>query len=143
MFQDYSWMNFLYEKRRNDNTSLGFHLDWLLQRGEDRIPQAICPQCKQQRIKYFSVRFSSYKNTPSFDEGYTYCQECLENCYEPRIQLFKFKWSNILKISAIKSDQKNLYKLYRWAFVLPTRLSNEIVFEFFADKFQSPDALYL
>lgn len=150
MFSDYDKLCYIYQKMKKNTqnkNSLHLHLEWLIEKGENRIPQAICPNCKNNTntVNYFSVRYSSYKAMPSFGQGYTYCNNCIEGIDQNlgQIQIYNFKWSNILKISKIKIDQKQLYKLYRWAFVLPSRLNAELVFQFFKDDKQSPDAVYL
>ena len=71
--------------------------------------EKICPICGKDTIKFLSIRFSSYQNTPSISPGYSCCEN--ENCKEHlkynggRTEFYPLKLSYALKFQN-KTDVK-------------------------------------
>lgn len=151
MFKDPSWLRYIHAiqtSRYSGGYKNGLHqrLDWLMERGENRVPQMICSHCEDTTVTCFSVRFSSHNYEPSIGLYYTYCDNCRIKFDHPafgNVQFFPFKWSIIKYFENIyqkgsKGVIKQIIKIYRKVFVLPERLTAESAFVFFKGQSQTP-----
>lgn len=138
MFRKYGFLRWLLNKISQESNGgtknlLHRHLEWLLARGEELNPTAICPHCKLRPVEYFSIRRSG--NDFNIGTYYTCCGnlECREKLvalsWEKFPEFKPFKFSVIAEFE--KGDQKRVGELFRWAFGLPKPLKRETVFTFF------------
>ncbi len=140
MFNDYGFILFLLSKIRKEKKGEGEknklerHLEWIIARGEDRETEALCPQCKERRVRYFSVVYSF--NDFSAAPYYTCCDnrrciERLEGMAMKSVSFFPFKFS-VLKRFRSKADKKRISSIFKWAFGLEPPLRKEKLFKFFS-----------
>ena len=140
MFKDYGFLLYLLAKIRKEKKSEGKnelerHLEWVLARGEDRKPKALCPQCGKKRVEYFSVAYSHF----DFSVGPHYtccdspdCAEKVKGMAMKRVALDPFRFS-VMKNFRSKTDQKRIGNLFKWAFGLEGQLRREKLFSFFSE----------
>jgi hypothetical protein len=114
-----------------------------MKRGEDRKSQMMCPYCKNIEIEYLSIRWSSYRNTPSFGACYTYCDQCKHNAGigGGNIKLYKPKFS-IFNEFDNKDDEKRFGTLLKKIYEIPGNITRNKAFEFFRSERQAPDDIY-
>lgn len=143
MFTDYDFLNWQYNyiaknsDPKREKNRLEKHLKWLLDRGEDRVPQMVCPQCGEKKVEKFAVRRSN--GLISIGPGYTICdsETCKEKLnaqsFSKPLYYFKPQFANILRVSRFKGDRKRVAQLYKHhIFKLEARLTRQRAFEFFA-----------
>lgn len=143
---NYSFLDWMLKKReeecedQNNKDRLHRHLEWLLSKGENREPQMICPQCGEEKVKFFSTRWSNFKSDFSIGARNTCCSKrrCKEKLTEgfSQIELKPFKFSVMKKEEGFhrKVDQRRVGDLFRKVFNLSTRpdpLTREMAFDFF------------
>jgi len=122
---------------KGKKNQLHLHLEWLLQKGENRYPQMICPQCEKRPAKYFSV---VYENGDDFSISpiYTCCKDlkCADELRAQALdkspQFLPFCFS-VIKNFQLKIGQKRVIDLFRKVFELPKLLTRKAAFEFFRD----------
>ena len=143
MFNNYSFLRWQLGKIRREynggrKNQYHKHLEWLLQRGENREAKIICPVCGEDKVSHFSVRFSRGTRRFSISPRYTCCEkkECREmlraGAFGDNLQFFKPKFSNVTRITKYKIEQKRITELYKQIFDLSTkRLTRKAAFEFF------------
>lgn len=142
MFEDYAFLRWFLNYKLDGNAKtqnkniLHRHLEWLMERGEDRQPVLICPQCGKRPVKYFSVVYSCDGDI-SIGPEYTCCDEarCQETLTEMALEkpcrLLPIKFSSLLQFPH-KTDQRRLARLFRSVFGLSGRLTKNQAFRFFA-----------
>ncbi len=139
MFKDYHFLCWFKENKlkggKNKN-KLQLHLEWLLRQGETRQTKMLCPFCKSEPVKYFSVAYSF--NDFSVGSGYTCCRkkECIESlrgmAMGKPVTLLEFKFSNLRRFN--KTDARTrISELYRKAFGLDKPLTRKRAFQFFKE----------
>ncbi len=133
MFKHYSHLYFLFERMRKNSKGgknrLHLYLEWLMPRGENRVPVMLCPQCGKRTVRFFFVRESlsglSVHWTDTSCENNT-CQEMMAG--RKREQL---KFSALRKYQ--KADQRVIAEeVFLPAFGLERPLTAEKLTEFFA-----------
>jgi len=140
MFNDYGLILFLLSKIRREKkeggqkNELEKHLEWIVARGEDRETEALCPHCRENKVKYFSVAYSF--NDFSAAPYYTCCDnrkciEKLEGMTMGKASFFPFQFS-VLKRFRSKADKKRISNIFKWAFGLEAPLRKEKLFKFFS-----------
>jgi len=138
MFTDYDFLIWLLRKLDRESGStkntLHLHLEWLIQKGENRQTKMICPQCKKQPVKFFSVRYAG--DLFSIGSSYTCCKK--EECIEKVRAMAAGKWPELLPFRfsvmgnfRLKADKRRIGILFRRVFGLPNPLTREAAFEFF------------
>ena len=145
MFNDYSFLRWHFskiekryssDKGRNDYHR---HLIWLLKRGENRQPKMTCPVCGEDKVSHFSVRFSRGTRRFSIGSRYTCCKStsCQKmiraGTFGDNVYFYEPKFSNVVKITKMKGEQKRITDLYRQIFNLEGRLTREKAFQFFKE----------
>jgi len=146
MFKNYGFLNWYFNKKlggrgvpENKKNELHRHLEWLLDKGENRRTELLCPYCGKRKVKLFSLLDSKYGF--SIGPHYTCCNnmKCKGKVQSLPLgkipMLLPFKFSQIKKFRA-KSDQKRVGDLFRKVFGLPTRpdpLTRETAFQFFKE----------
>lgn len=141
MFYDYDYfMDRLNDLKRlksvNKLNAFHKHLLWLYERGKNRLPKMICPQCDTRHVRRFSVINLGFNNEISVDLLHTSC--CHEDCIDSllsddmfhQILLFDFKFSNLLEFRS-NHNRKKVINLYKEVFRLPKRITAKTAFEFF------------
>lgn len=140
MFSDYPFLNWYYDAHfsasSGNKNELHRHLEWILARGNDRIPKILCPQCGIRQVRKYSVVNLGFNNEISVGYKYTSCnhQDCIDTLLSSelfqQIALYSFKFKYLLKFKA-PSNLKKVVELYKTVFLLPSRISGKIAFEFF------------
>jgi len=142
MFQEYGFVKFMYvllkEKTEEgtEKNELHRHLEWLLQKGEDREAKKYCPFCKERKAKYFSVRFTG--NDFALSSQYICCEShaCFSKIIglsgDKRPIIYPFKFS-VLERFKRKADEKRVIKLLKDVFLLPEKIGKENAFKFFSE----------
>lgn len=143
MFNDYGFLRWHYsELERKYSSNRGRnnyhrHLIWVLRRGENRQPKMDCPICGENRLEYFSVRYSRGTDLFSVGPQHTSCESCKGKIANRSsggdLRLYQPKFSNIVKITSKKGDQKRIADLYRSIFKLEGRLTKQKAFNFFKE----------
>jgi len=125
-------------KKEREMNTLDKHIQWIFQQGENRRTKVLCPQCKHEKVKYFSVRYTrlgySGKKSDigcSFGVPYTSCEKCLDKI-RGEGEIFPFKFSVIDDFPTVY-DQKKALNLFLWAFDLKRPLKKEKLFQFFRE----------
>jgi hypothetical protein len=125
-------------KTDREKNSLDRHVQWIFEKGEARQPKALCPHCKTEKVKYFSVRYTrlgySGKKSDigcSFGVPYTACNDCLDKI-RGEGEIFPFKFSVIDNLPTVYG-QKEAIKLFLWAFDLKRPLTRDKLFSFFEE----------
>ncbi len=139
MFTDYGLLLFMKKKMSGSScekrNEIDLHLDWLLQKGEDRKPRLLCPHCKQRVVKYFSVRRSPLGEM-SIGTYYTCCEQCKEELsaisWDSSLEFRKFKFSELTHFHS-KKEKQAVVELFKKVFILSCPLSKKKLFEFFSE----------
>ncbi len=139
MFEEYSWLcNEL--KMMDSNLREGSrlnemheHLRWLLEQGETRRSELLCPYCGKNKIKLFSYSFKERKYFISCDSSdtFSFCKYHLL----PMAQRHSLKFSSILNFNPPSQPYVGTF-LKTVFFPGKERLNAEELFKFFAA--QSP-----
>ena len=143
MFNDYGFLRWHYselEKKYSSNegrNNYHRHLIWLLRRGENRQPKMDCPICGENKVEYFSVRYSRGTDLFSVGPQHTCCEskDCKRriesNSFGGNLHFYEPRFSNVIKITSKKGDRKRITDLYRSIYKLEGRLTKEKAFKFF------------
>lgn len=140
MFTDYNYLDwflkFLNSQMKPDSVPNNFHnhLIRLINQGENRIAQKMCPQCGLKPIAYFSIR-GYEKEGYSMSIFYTccnddVCQNKLKNQSEKSVLLLKATFSNSLYFK-YKSDTNRWIAMLKEIHILNGRITSQRAFEFF------------
>lgn len=141
MFRNYNTLDWQLERIKLDykggtKTSYHAHLEWLLDRGEDREVETLCPQCGKNPIKWISVRGDKHGYSMHF--GYTCCgeRECKAKIFDLSLgketAMLPVKFSSIKRFHCL-SDQDQFVRLLRQIFQLPLKLESRKAFAFFSE----------
>jgi hypothetical protein len=133
----YQWIRWLYNKYYRGATNknqLHEHLEWLLERGENRIAKKLCPHCGVNPIKYLTI-LGDDRFGYSIDSYYSCCSD--KQCHKAAASMgsvntptyLPIKFSSILHFS-VKKDQQLFIDTLKDIFGF-TRLNKQKVFEFF------------
>ncbi len=139
MFRDYSYLSFLLRKINEkwiggSKADFHLHLEWLLDRGEDRQTVALCPFCRMEKVKYFSVLRS--RSGLSVGRSYISCEKCIDELKksvpaEKQIEILPFRFS-VLDRFWRGRDQKTVIDVFLLAFGLSERrLKTDTLFNLF------------
>ena len=139
MFSDYSFLCWLIrfirlkEKHLKKRNSLHLHLEWLMERGENRRPVMLCPYCHKRPVRYFAVLFGQTNSEISVGYPFTSCEQegCIKKLGEPTFVLpFRFSSMRPLYVRT-KRNQKKVAELFKGVFGLPKHLTAKAAFNFF------------
>ena len=83
MFSDYCKLVWQYNKLEKEAefkdiseiSDYHKHLEWLIERGEDRVPKAVCPHCRIKIVDFYYYEWSS-ESVPTFSGDDVFCQKC-------------------------------------------------------------------
>lgn len=146
MFLDYCKLVWQYNKLEKEAEFKDFreisdyhkHLEWLIERGEDRIPKAVCPHCRSNIVKFYYYEWS--KGVPTFSIDDIFCQKCALDKIVNISRLLRFKFSNLKQFYKYGEYNflNNILPIYKMAFKLPDRITKEIAFKFFKESHEAP-----
>ena len=139
MFSDYGWLVYMRDLLNKSQpfvkNRMHRHIEWALEHGQTRKAKKMCPQCGKNPVTYFSY-LGNEKYGYSMSSAYTCCddKECMRQLRAQGIE----KTPTFLPIifSAItnfrlKHDQKQVANLLKDCFMLPKRMTKEMLFAFF------------
>jgi hypothetical protein len=111
------------------------HLKWVLERGEDRVPKAVCPHCRRNIVEFYYYEWSS-ESIATFSSDDVYCKKCALEKIVNQNRLLRFKFSNLRRFFKYGEYNylKDILQIYKNAFMLPQKITNEIAFKFFKEK---------
>lgn len=121
-----------------DNNTYYLHLEWLLERGEDRVAVVTCPHCSKKPVAFFrsGTVFGGTKKYFCQNHNFIYCEDCVK-VVDPREEwIFPFKFSVIRSLYR-KYDHNFLGEvipLFKYVFGLRPRLTKEEAFDFFSKE---------
>lgn len=143
MFDDYSflvwWHRVMKQNvRRNggQKNEAHKHLEWLFERGENRVATHFCPRCRQQAVAFISV-VQSCSGEVSIGQLWTCCDSevCMKivasEAFDKPQYFIPLKFSSMNKFAS-RYYQRQVAGLLRWAFDLPDRLTRQRAFDFFS-----------
>jgi hypothetical protein len=139
MFKDYAFLVWLLSRLNNNQrgerkNELHQHLEWLLKRGEEITPKAVCPYCKEYPVRFFSVIYTG--NDFSVSSSYTCCEkeECMNAVVSmglgKRVSFYPVKFSSLLRFS--KKDRKRIVNLFKDILEIK-KLTPQSAFRIFAE----------
>lgn len=121
-----------------DNNPYYLHLEWLLERGEDRICVVTCPHCSKKPVAFFRSG-TVYGGTQKFfmqNHNFIYCEDCVKTVPPQGEWIYPFKFSVIRSLYR-KYDRnflREIIPLFKYVFGLKPRLTKEEAFEFFSKE---------
>jgi hypothetical protein len=139
MFSDYGWLVYmrglLNRSKPATKNRMHQHIEWALERGQTRKPTKMCPQCGKDPVTYFSY-LGNEKYGYSMSSAYTCCgnKECMRQLRAQGIEkvptFLPITFSSITHFQ-LKHDQKQVAALLKDCFMLPKRVTKELLFAFF------------
>ena len=118
-----------------EKNSFHRHLEWLLERGQNRKPEMICPQCGARIVEFFSLLFG-HGGDFSIGSHFTCCNN--EGCKEilwdmacdktPTFIPFEF---SVQMRHNFRIDRRRVVGLFKEVFQLPRPLTRDAAFAFF------------
>ncbi len=141
MFYNYREMLWHLERESyNSKSSLLRHIDWLIKRGESRLPKLVCPICKKRKVVFFRVDYNfnnCYGSDFEVDSKKVCCDQLtcknknLNSLSSGSRELKKPLFSEILNLAILPEDEKKIGDLYKEIYMLPSKLSHQDAFSFF------------
>lgn len=110
------------------------HLEWVIERGEDRVPKLDCHHCKKNKVKFFYFEKAS-GGVYTFNRDNIFCQQCAGkfSLNESNLREFRFKALLEFKVYRTYNYWNELLPLYRYAFQLPSIINKKVAFNFFKE----------
>lgn len=142
MFSHYDFLIWQYQKLEkeaelkdvSEMTKYHKHLEWLIERGEDRIPKLNCHHCRKEKVKFFYFERAS-RDVITFSRNNIYCQNCSKKFSLNLNNLREFRFRTLLEFKIFRSYNywSELLPLYRYVFQLPSIINKEVAFNFFKE----------
>jgi len=114
------------------------HLEWLLNKGENRKAEVICPYCEKKPVKYFLAKYSFREKKFFIKESFAFCEKesCLKEALpdtkpDEAVDILPVRFSSVDKFTS-KKDQKRVANLLKRLFGLSS-LKSEDLFRFFSE----------
>lgn len=142
MFSHYDFLIWQYQKLEKEAelkdvseiTQYHKHLEWVIERGEDRIPKLDCHHCKKNKVKFFYFERAA-GGAIVFSRNDIFCQFCSEKFSVSTNNLREFRFKVLLEFKLFRSYNywNELLPLYRHVYQLPSIINKKIAFNFFKE----------